>query len=183
MDVTIIRTAEELPDGEVQARRAINNGKNVKGWYNPRTGKAYIYLPNTDSPEDAVKTILHEVVAHKGLRGLLGKEGFDRLCDEVWDMMDAGQRRRFMAYVTRKRKMTETEFLAAVADGNKRRDAADEYIAHRAESLDTEKLATESNGRHADSPCYGRHTRHGIYGFRRLCLTNFYDTYPCTAIR
>lgn len=144
LGVEIITSPSQLPKEEKKAREAIEKGAEVKGWYNAKTGKAYLYLPNAEDAADAVETVLHEVVAHKGLRGLLGKEGFDRLCDEVWDMMDAGQRRRFMAYVTRKRKMTETEFLAAVADGNKRRKAADEYIAHLAESLDTEKLANES---------------------------------------
>lgn len=144
LGVEIITSPSQLPKEEKKAREAIEKGAEVKGWYNAKTGKAYLYLPNAEDAADAVETVLHEVVAHKGLRGLLGKEGFDRLCDEVWDMMDAGQRRRFMAYVTRKRKMTETEFLAAVADGNKRREAADEYIAHLAESLDTEKLANES---------------------------------------
>lgn len=144
LGVEIITSPSQLPKEEKKAREAMEKGAEVKGWYNAKTGKAYLYLPNAEDAADAVETVLHEVVAHKGLRGLLGKEGFDRLCDEVWDMMDAGQRRRFMAYVTRKRKMTETEFLAAVADGNKRREAADEYIAHLAESLDTEKLANES---------------------------------------
>lgn len=144
LGVEIITSPSQLPKEEKKAREAIEKGAEVKGWYNAKTGKAYLYLPNAEDAADAVETVLHEVVAHKGLRGMLGKEGFDRLCDEVWDMMDAGQRRRFMAYVTRKRKMTETEFLAAVADGNKRRKAADEYIAHLAESLDTEKLANES---------------------------------------
>lgn len=144
LGVEIITSPSQLPKEEKKAREAIEKGTEVKGWYNAKTGKAYLYLPNAEDAADAVETVLHEVVAHKGLRGLLGKEGFDRLCDEVWDMMDAGQRRRFMAYVTRKRKMTETEFLAAVADGNKRRAAADEYIARLAESLDTEKLANES---------------------------------------
>ena len=144
LGVEIITSPSQLPKEEKKARESIEKGEEVKGWYNARTGKAYLYLPNAEDTADAVETVLHEVVAHKGLRGLLGKEGFDRLCDEVWDMMDAGQRRQFMAYVTRKKKMTETEFLAAVADGNKRREAADEYVAHIAESLDTEKLANES---------------------------------------
>lgn len=37
-----------------------------KGWY--ENGKVYLVLPNATGVDDAVETVLHEVVGHKGLR-------------------------------------------------------------------------------------------------------------------
>ena len=41
-------------------------------------------MPNTTSVEDAQATIFHEVVAHKGLRELFGKD-FDTFLDNVYN--------------------------------------------------------------------------------------------------
>lgn len=46
--------------------------RSAKGWFEPSTGKVVIVLPNVESVSDLQATFLHEVVAHKGLSGLLG---------------------------------------------------------------------------------------------------------------
>lgn len=126
-----VKIAEDLSDvKESKAREqllksVVSNGKQkVAGWYNQATGEVTIYLPHAKSVEDVEKTFIHEVVAHKGLRGLLGEEGFNVLCDAVWDMMSEGDRMRFINYPG--------------VNGDKRA-AADEYMAHFAENLNLEE--------------------------------------------
>lgn len=77
-----ITSEDQLPQGE--ARRRIESGANIKGWYSPKENKVYLYMPNTTSVEDAQATIFHEVVAHKGLRELFGKD-FDTFLDNVYN--------------------------------------------------------------------------------------------------
>jgi hypothetical protein len=126
-----VNIAESLADvKEEQAREEIlgaevsGSGARFPGWYDRETGEVTIYLPHVKGVADIDRTIVHEVVAHKGLRGLLGKEGYNVLCDAVWDMMTEAERAKYMAYPG--------------VDGDKRL-AADEYIARFAEGLDLEQ--------------------------------------------
>ena len=59
-DVEIVNEVSAIPD----ARK-----RGTKGWYD---GRVYLVLPNATSVDDAVETVLHEVVGHKGLRQLFG---------------------------------------------------------------------------------------------------------------
>ena len=56
-----------------------------KGFYDPATGKIVVVLPNNANVEDVAETVFHEVVAHKGLREMLGDENYDAFCDEIYD--------------------------------------------------------------------------------------------------
>lgn len=124
-----VNIAESLADVKEQAAREqilmteMTSDKKVPGWFNPATGEVTIYLPHAKDTKDLEATIIHEVVAHKGIRGLLGEEGFNVLCDSVWEMMTEEERQEYLAYPG--------------VNGNKRA-AADEYIAHYAETLDLE---------------------------------------------
>ena len=55
----------------------------AKGWYDTKTGKIVIILPNHTSGQDVMRTILHEGVAHHGLRELFG-EDFDTFLENVY---------------------------------------------------------------------------------------------------
>ena len=68
--------------------------------------------------DEVDKTYIHEVVAHKGLKEMLGRERFDELCDKVWVMMPNTAKAKFIQYPG--------------VNGDTRA-AADEYIAHLAE--------------------------------------------------
>ena len=57
------------------------------------TGEVYLVLPNAENIADAQATVLHEVVAHKGLRGLLG-EKFDDMMDSVYRNLPEDVRRK-----------------------------------------------------------------------------------------
>ena len=109
------------------ARRAIESGKTVTGWYNVKTGEVYLYLPHLTDAREVDETFIHEVVAHKGMRSLLGEEKYSALCDKVWSSMSAETRAEFENYPG----------VENIEDEAKRhRAAADEYIAHLAEKTD-----------------------------------------------
>lgn len=108
------------------ARAALEAGEEITGWYGRRTGEVYIYLPNVQNESDIDATYVHEVVAHKGMRSLLSAEGYDKLCDRVWNAMSEDARREYTNY-------PGVENIADEA--KRRRAAADEYIAHLAEKV------------------------------------------------
>lgn len=56
----------------------------AKGWYDTKTGKIAIILPNHTSGQDVMRTILHEGVAYHGLRELFG-EDFDTFLENVYN--------------------------------------------------------------------------------------------------
>lgn len=72
------KTREQMPDGH----------KADKGYYNTETGEIVICAENASSVADAIQTILHESVAHKGLRQLMGDK-FDEFISRVYNRLDA----------------------------------------------------------------------------------------------
>ena len=112
-----------------------------KGWFDVNTGEIVIVAPNHTSIRDAQKTILHEAVAHYGLRGLVGTENFDELCDRTWAEMTDNDRIYFAAYAEGKNidSLTQEDIDTFTSDdyANKR-IAADEYLASVAENGITE---------------------------------------------
>lgn len=120
--VRMIRNIEELPDG--MARKAIEEGRNIKGWYDTRTGEVMIYLPNITGEEEAKATFLHEIVGHKGLRALLGEKEYDNEMVKLYGQLPL-----------KVRKMVAD---AAVLDyGGDVAIAMDEYLAEQAEKNET----------------------------------------------
>ena len=93
--------------------------KSAKGFYEPKTGKITIVIPNNTSIADIEKTLLHEAVAHYGLRQLFG-EHFNTFLDNVYNNADESIRKRISELAIRKynydfRKATE-EYLASLAE-------------------------------------------------------------------
>ncbi len=123
--VRVIERAEDVDN--VDARQAIERGLNVSGWYDVKTDKVGIYAPNVRDVGEVDRTIVHEVVSHKGLRGMLGEKSFDKLCDKTWDMMSEAERAEYESY-------PGVENIED--DVKRRRAAADEYISHLAEGVD-----------------------------------------------
>lgn len=75
VQVRIARSIDELPDDADTRKRAVD-GK-LKGYYDPRTNEVVLYEPNAEDANDAKRTVLHEVVGHKGLRELIGEKEYD----------------------------------------------------------------------------------------------------------
>lgn len=90
----------------------------AKGFYSKSTGKITIVIPNHTSMFDVEQTLLHEAVAHYGLRQLLG-EHFDTFLDNVFNNADEIIRRRIVDMASKNgwdfRKATE-EYLAGLAE-------------------------------------------------------------------
>ena len=91
----------------------------AKGFYTKSTGKITIVIPNHSSTFDVEQTLLHEAVAHYGLRQLFGKH-FDTFLDNVFNNADVEVRKRIVKLAMEKynldfRKATE-EYLASLAE-------------------------------------------------------------------
>lgn len=116
--VYIVETEEDLASISGQAAESNKGGARVRGF--AKDGKAYIYLPGIVEESEIDAVFMHEAVAHTGLKGLLGQQAFDELCDQVWEMMSPEMQTVFINYPG--------------VNGNTRA-AADEYIAHLAETM------------------------------------------------
>lgn len=105
-------------DGVVnnKARKAIAAGENIKGWYDLKTGKVVLYAPNIISEQEARATYAHEVVAHKGMRGLLGEERYNELCDKLGAQLTDEQRERIAEYNGESNEVLGDEYIARIAE-------------------------------------------------------------------
>lgn len=103
--------------------------KTAKGWFDPATGKIVIVMPNHRDPHDVMKTILHEGVAHYGLRQLVGNDNMNEFLDKVFEHASKDVRDRIIDLAMNKynrnvRKATE-EYLAGLAESTNFEDAKD----------------------------------------------------------
>lgn len=105
------------------------NRATAKGFYNKRTGKITIVLPNNRSMIDAEQTLLHEAVAHYGLRRLFG-DRFDTFLDNVYESADEEIRAKIVAMARENgwiiRTATE-EYLASLAEDTEFEAAQEHY--------------------------------------------------------
>lgn len=117
--VRVIRSIGEIDNSA--AKRAIENGRNVKGWYDTNSGDVVIYLPNATSAEDVQATILHEVVGHYGLRKLFG-ESFDSELMGIYKLLPEDVRKDIATEALRKYDsdliIATEEYLARQAEKN-----------------------------------------------------------------
>lgn len=95
----------------------------AKGFYTKSTGKITIVLPNNRNVADVEMTLLHEAVAHYGLRRMFGKQ-FDTFLDNVFNNADKDVRGRIVELSKR--------------NGWNFRTATEEYLASLAETTDFE---------------------------------------------
>lgn len=123
--VRIARTLDEIPDGS--AKRAIGEGREVKAWFDTGTRKVFLYLPNADSVDDAIASVLHEVVGHRGLRNLFGTENemeFDSLMMDLFEKLPLDVR-------------SEIADMAVSRYASNVSIAMDEYLAEQSEKDET----------------------------------------------
>lgn len=114
--VNLIEDFEDIPTDA--AKRAIDEGQRVTGWV--VNGEVLLYMPYIANRTEVDKTYIHEVVAHIGMKNLLGKEGYKAFCERVFNevMSDA-----------------EREFYRNYPNVENDAQAADEFIAHLAEDV------------------------------------------------
>lgn len=118
VNVEVITSADELTE---QKKRA-------KGWFDTKTRKITIVLSNHTSVEDAIKTLMHEAVAHYGLRMLFG-DNFNTFLDNVYKSVPNDIARKIVQL--------------AMRNGWNIRTATEEYLASLAEETDFENAKTK----------------------------------------
>jgi len=123
---TPIKIVEDVKDithsnAEVERRK-----RNSKGWYDVRTGEVVVVLPNNRDVEDVAATVMHETVAHKGLRELVGEEHYDDFLDEVYEHLRGDLKQRVDAEAGR----------SFVDDSTKNGERAKSYEQHRRTAVD-----------------------------------------------
>lgn len=103
--------------------------RRVTGWV--EDGKVYFYMPMLRDIDEIDETYIHEVVAHKGMDAMLGKEEYRKFCLDVFDqVMTEADRKTYLNYEGVSDLKDETE---------KKAKAADEYIAHLSEGVNLTK--------------------------------------------
>ena len=116
-----LNNVEIVPDGS-----SLNGEQaTAKGFYNKRTGKIVVVAGNHTDIADIEKTVLHEAVAHHGLRELFG-DNFDNFLDTVFAKADIETRRQ-IAHLSAKH-------------GWNVRTATEEYLASMAEDTNFEQI-------------------------------------------
>ena len=118
--VKMVNSVEEIENPKV--RKDIESGKQVTGWYDEKTGEVHLYMPNIHDTYTAEKTVWHETVGHKGMRGLLGDK-FNDYMRSLWMDLDNPINAELRAYVKEKMNMNHLGFY----------DAIEEFIAKSAE--------------------------------------------------
>lgn len=121
--VRVAHSIDEVNNDSV--RRAIEQGRRIQGFYDTRTGEIVVYAPNAVDAEDAVRTVLHEGVAHYGLRQLVGEENFGTFLDNIYNNVSDELKQQIDA------KAREHNWSARVA--------TEEYLASLAEDTNFEQ--------------------------------------------
>lgn len=92
-----------------------------KGWWQRGESgeQIVVVVPNNIDAADIERTILHEAVAHYGLRKLLGEPQFNLLLDTVLKSMSEEEvQQRMRKYGTNDPMVVADEYIAEVAEGN-----------------------------------------------------------------
>ena len=121
--IKIVENVEDITHSNAEVER---RKRNSKGWYDVRTGEVVVVLPNNRDVEDVAATVMHETVAHKGLRELVGEEHYDDFLDEVYKHLRGDLKQRVDAEAGR----------AFVDDSTKNGERAKSYEQHRRTAVD-----------------------------------------------
>lgn len=104
-----------------------------KGWYDTDTDTITIVADNIEDEQDLERTILHEVVAHKGLRDLLGNR-FDDTMRKIFDSMDEADQRSYLDRYG-DQVIAAEEFMATLAESNPNSSLWDKIISFVRDAL------------------------------------------------
>lgn len=120
LKVEVVNTAADLPPNLFNKLQN-DNATGVKGFFQQSTGTVYVLAENHRTTEDLERTLLHEGVAHAGLRALLPQNELNGILDQVWASSDLSARHK------QYRHDKWADQTAA------QRATAEEHIAHLAE--------------------------------------------------
>lgn len=113
--VKMVSSVDEITNKAAKA--AIEEGRNITGWYDEKTGEVHLYMPNIHDRYTAEKTIWHEVVGHKGMRELFGDERFDKFLRDVWYDLDKPENAALKKLVDEERKYNPLNIYDAIEEG------------------------------------------------------------------
>lgn len=128
--VVTVQTTRELP-ANIQAKIYQGEERNIQAAVDPKTGIIYLVSQNLN-PTLAEKALLHELLAHKGLREVLGDQ-FNHVLDKVYQSMNKADIRNFGDIYGAKLIEEKTEEDRKKNEASKRL-IAEEYMAYLAES-------------------------------------------------
>ncbi len=116
-DVDVVSDVSEItdPNPEVQERK-----RRAKGWYDAKTGRVVINLAAHSDMADVEQTLLHEIVGHRGLRGLVGHENFNGFLDGIYEHASDGVREGIDDIARRKgcsKRVATEEYMSGLAEG------------------------------------------------------------------
>lgn len=113
--VKMVSSVDEITNKAAKA--AIEEGRNITGWYDEKTGEVCLYMPNIHDRYTAEKTIWHEVVGHKGMRELFGEERFEKFLRDVWYDLDRPENAALKKLVDEERKFNPMNIYNAIEEG------------------------------------------------------------------
>ncbi len=113
-NVNMVNSPEEVINPAVKER--LDKGENVTGWYDEKTGEVHLYMPNIHDRYTAEKTIWHEVVGHKGMRGLFGDKFNDFLRSIYYDL-DKPENTELKKLVDDERKYNPLNIYDSIEEG------------------------------------------------------------------
>ena len=116
-DVDVVSDVSEITDAnpQVQERK-----RRAKGWYDAKTGRVVINLATHSDMADVEQTLLHEIVGHRGLRGLVGHENFNGFLDGIYEHASDGVREGIDDIARRKgcsKRVATEEYMSGLAEG------------------------------------------------------------------
>lgn len=113
--VKMVSSVDEITNKAAKA--AIEEGRNITGWYDEKTGEVCLYMPNIHDRYTAEKTIWHEVVGHNGMRELFGEERFEKFLRDVWYDLDKPENAALKKLVDEERKFNPMNIYDAIEEG------------------------------------------------------------------
>lgn len=112
--VKMVSSVDEIANKAAKA--AVEEGRKITGWYDEKTGEVHLYMPNIHDRYTAEKTIWHETVGHKGMRGLMG-ESFDKFLDSVWYDLDKPENAGLKKLVAEEMKYSPLDYRNVIEEG------------------------------------------------------------------
>lgn len=110
--VNKVKSRNDLPEG---IQRQMKNGR-YPGLFDPKTGQVYMVMDEITDAADAQATMLHEIIGHKGIRGLFG-DRIGEFTSRVLDSMPEAERKKWVDRYNGNEQLAAEEYVARFAEG------------------------------------------------------------------
>lgn len=110
--VNKVKNRNDLPEG---IQRQMKNGR-YPGLFDPKTGEVYMVMDEITNVSDAQATMLHEIIGHKGIRGLFGDK-IGEFTSRVLDSMPKSEREKWVRKYNGNEQLAAEEYVARFAEG------------------------------------------------------------------